>query len=343
MKTSKSHREGKKGTIVVIAGLGLTAIVGAAALAVDYGLMVNDMQRIQRTAEAAALSGACKLNDLATTYGSSYTSYSTYVQYQVTQDTQSVAALNGVPMASVSTSVDTIAKLVTVNASSSRASLFAGVLGFALPSKTKTAQAGVYSVTQVGGPAPIAMTTTDFNNWRYSNTSHTFTLERNQGNSFDAANASGNGAEFLGLSVQESNGKSPKQWEDACQYGDDVPMTANDNNSSTTTDAPLSLNAATAQVNKGYDAFLYRWNNNMKTFPMAVCDPCGAGTGNSPHQIQKICYVELTAAPITSGSGNSKVFRMQLKIINTPVNSDSALATTSGSTDTGMTTVKLSR
>ena len=49
------------GGVVVIVTLSLTVLMGVCALVVDYGLLVNDKNRLQRGCDAAALAGASQL------------------------------------------------------------------------------------------------------------------------------------------------------------------------------------------------------------------------------------------------------------------------------------------
>jgi Flp pilus assembly protein TadG len=51
----------RSGSVVVIAALSLVALTGMCALAVDYGLLVSDANRLQRACDAAALAGATYL------------------------------------------------------------------------------------------------------------------------------------------------------------------------------------------------------------------------------------------------------------------------------------------
>lgn len=55
----------RRGSIVLIVASSITVILGFTAIAVDYGLLVNDANRLQRACDAAALAGASELRATA--------------------------------------------------------------------------------------------------------------------------------------------------------------------------------------------------------------------------------------------------------------------------------------
>ena len=66
MKTKSSviaRRSRRGGTILYLFSAALVVLLGCGALAVDYGVLVNDKNYLQRVCDAAALAGATKLTD----------------------------------------------------------------------------------------------------------------------------------------------------------------------------------------------------------------------------------------------------------------------------------------
>ena len=77
----------RKGSVSVIMALSITFILGCAALAVDYGVLVADANRLQRACDAGALAGAMKLKA---------TGVAVTDDYNAKVDAQRVAFQNGV-------------------------------------------------------------------------------------------------------------------------------------------------------------------------------------------------------------------------------------------------------
>jgi len=59
----QNRRSPRKGVMYLMFAGGIVALCGFAALAVDYGVLVNDKNHLQRVCDAAALGGATKLTD----------------------------------------------------------------------------------------------------------------------------------------------------------------------------------------------------------------------------------------------------------------------------------------
>jgi Flp pilus assembly protein TadG len=61
MKQFHCNSQPRKGSVMVLASLLMVALLGCAGLAVDYGVLVADKNRLQRAADAGALAGAAWL------------------------------------------------------------------------------------------------------------------------------------------------------------------------------------------------------------------------------------------------------------------------------------------
>ncbi len=64
----KSFIKNEKGSIIVLVAISMTVLLGFSALAVDYGSMTNQRSLLQNAADAAALAGAIKGEDVAREY-----------------------------------------------------------------------------------------------------------------------------------------------------------------------------------------------------------------------------------------------------------------------------------
>src|SRR5437588_7046718 len=57
----KTARKARKGTVILLVAVCLTGMLGFAALAIDGGVLLDDRQRVQSAADAAALAAANQL------------------------------------------------------------------------------------------------------------------------------------------------------------------------------------------------------------------------------------------------------------------------------------------
>src|SRR5437868_15312109 len=83
----RSRRRG--GSVIVLVTLSTVFLLGCTALAVDYGLLVVDANRLQRACDAAALAGASQLkmtNDTTDTYNAKVVAVNTAAQNGVVID-----------------------------------------------------------------------------------------------------------------------------------------------------------------------------------------------------------------------------------------------------------------
>ena len=187
------------GSVIVIVALSLVALSGFGALAVDYGVMVNDANRLQRAADAAALAGAAQLKK------SGYDPIDTYNARIVAGN---VMAQNGIANYNANNiSFNATNTKITVPANTVRNYFFAPV--FRLIDKnsatsgqiSRSASAGRTALKGVPSAAPLAITTTDY--YQYKNGgSFDVELIRNHDEDFDAG-------EMVGMDLRlGNNGKS---------------------------------------------------------------------------------------------------------------------------------------
>ena len=153
------HATYRKGSVSVIMALSITFIMGCGALAVDYGVLVADANRLQRACDAGALAGAMKLK----TTGVDVTD-----EYNAKVDAQRVAFQNGV---TVNFNDITVTNGTTIRmlASTSRTLFFARALGQRTGAITRSSTAGVAAGDNLStGPgrirvAPIGISWESYN------------------------------------------------------------------------------------------------------------------------------------------------------------------------------------
>ena len=196
----------RQGVTIVMMALALASLLGFGAIAVDYGMMVADANRMQRACDAAALAGATELcttgNDAAS----------------IALDTTRARALAVAVAARNNTTVNpnditfpTYNK-IRVPATAARVSFFAAAIGNTGGVLNRFAQAGRLPLKGLTGASPLAITTNDFNTYR-NGTSFEVKLIRNQDTNFDPGTASS-----LDLRL-DSSGKSGAVFQDDLQYG----------------------------------------------------------------------------------------------------------------------------
>lgn len=174
MEHFHSHRISRRnGSVSVVMALSVSMLLGCCALAVDYGLLVADANRLQRACDAAAIAGANKLK---------VTGVDVTDEYNAKVDAQRVAAQNGVSVNFDDITV-TNGMTVRVPASTTRSFSFARTMGQNSGSITRSATAGRVALAGVFGAVPLAITTNDY--YTYKNgSSFEVLLVRNQDTDF---------------------------------------------------------------------------------------------------------------------------------------------------------------
>ncbi len=145
------RRARRRGTVMYFVAGGLVMLMGAAALAVDYGVLVNDKNYLQRVCDAAALAGATKLPE---TDGATNFARMTATQNRFTDDANNDMAI---------TFLDADRR-IQVEAVRRRSLFFARVLG------QNQGVVRAHAIASAGGPAtpqlvPIVITTTTYDTY----------------------------------------------------------------------------------------------------------------------------------------------------------------------------------
>ena len=159
----KDKRNRRRGSITMIMAGGSVFMLGCAALAVDYGLLVADANRLQRACDAAALAGAAKLK---------VTGSDEYDTYQARLEAQRVGQLNGAPVEWSEISFSNANARIHVPAATVRSFFFARALGKTDSAITRTAKASVApgNNLQTGGNrlrvAPIGISWETYNAYK---------------------------------------------------------------------------------------------------------------------------------------------------------------------------------
>jgi Flp pilus assembly protein TadG len=206
---STSRRSRRKGSTIVLVALSTVVLCGCMAIAVDYGLLVNDANRMQRAADAAALSGANELCKTGTDAAS------------ILLDTQRarelavvVAARNGVTINGLTDVTFPAYNRIEVTAQTTRNFWFARVIpdGATSSSLARKARAGRMALKGLTGASPLAITTVDYATYK-GGSPFEVKLIRNQDSDFIPTTATS-----LDLRLDNS-GKSGAVFENDLMYG----------------------------------------------------------------------------------------------------------------------------
>lgn len=345
MSESSSRR---RGSVVIIVYFSLVMLMGFCALAVDYGILNADANRLQRGCDVAALAGAGMLKK---------TTDDVDVPLAA-QEAIRVAAQNNVvvtytpnnPPSDITFPPGTAGawSRIRVQSRFTRQLLFARFWGMNTAGLGRAATAELTYVTQVNkGFVPLVITTNDYNT--YSNGANmTVSLIRMQSRTDFAPGT------IIGIRTNPANnGKSPSHWADDVQNGttdivkildNDVSINAALQNQSGRLDAALNARIADARVagwNPGVNPTTadeiaaygkYPSAAARRVFTIGVADPTAASTGNQNIVLLKFVQVYLVA----SDYGNVTLRLMPKAIVNTEGD-----YTIGGTTDTGLQVVRL--
>lgn len=181
--------------MLMLVAVTMVTLMGFSAMAVDYGLLVNDRNRLQRACDAAALAGAQELkltgNDTTDTANATTVAIAT-------------AGQNGVTIYASDISFSHSNADITVPARLTRNLFFARVLGITTGSVAATATAGVTPTSGGYTPyvAPVGITTDTYNTYLTNTDVQTLSLIRHNKNNFEFG-------DFVLFDLSPSNGKSP--------------------------------------------------------------------------------------------------------------------------------------
>jgi|GEM_PF-2986829 len=160
VQTARAPRR-RTGNILFTILLTIVPVMGFAALAVDYGVLVHDKNHLQRACDASALAAAQELkvsgNDDADTANATTVAIAT-------------AAQNGVTVTSDDISFSDDNSNVTVSADLTRNLFFARVLGIVTGDVGASATAGAGGMASHYSPyvSPIGITMDDYNSYKYN-------------------------------------------------------------------------------------------------------------------------------------------------------------------------------
>ena len=307
---TRSARRG--GSTIVLMALSMTVLMGCAALAVDYGLLVADASRMQRAADAAALAGASELCTTGTDATAIYNDTARARALAVV-----VAQRNG---ATVNANDITFPQWNRINvpASTTRNFFFATMMGQRSSAVTRTAMAGRMPLKGVSGVVPIAITTNDYNTYIGGGTFEV-QLIRNQDTNFDPGTATS-----LDLRLDNS-GKSGAVFENDLEYGySGQTVIGQQINSALTSD----INSQGAKLEDAFDwridqAALAPYNDtgNNYTFPnypggdpriitLIVADPNPANNNNP--QVTARRFVSVYIETVRSPANKAVYFRIRI-------------------------------
>ncbi|HEX9998139.1 MAG TPA: pilus assembly protein TadG-related protein, partial [Abditibacterium sp.] len=150
----------RRGSVLTLAALSMVALLGFAALAVDYGQLVVTRNHLQRACDAAALAGAAELPasttsrmDMAT-----YQAQNTAFQNKVLTSETTVTYPTPAPAAN--------SNRIRVSATRNVPTLFARVLGITSNTVSTQAVAGRSALKGIPGNIPLAITVDDYNKFK---------------------------------------------------------------------------------------------------------------------------------------------------------------------------------
>lgn len=198
------RRDSRKGSIIVLFALALVALLGAVGLGLDYAMVVADASRLQQACDFAALAGALKLKNTPIDGDSDDVANARADADRITRDQMDAVEDLRITFANANSRI-------RVEADYLRHHYFMRLLGRSESSVTRWATAEASVVAGVSGAAPLAITTTDYDNFKNGNPL-TVRMARNQDEDFDPG-------DVLGMSTDNSPSKPVAHWEDDVRTG----------------------------------------------------------------------------------------------------------------------------
>lgn len=155
-KLRRAARARRGGSVVVVVAMSMVMLMGFAAIAVDYGVLVTDANQLQRGCDAAAVAGASELYKNGTSAAALTTDQTNARNIAV-----AIAAKNGVEVSPNNVSFPTNNKIKVV-ANRNRKLFFAAAMGIPTGKVSRSATAGRIALKGVSHAVPLAMTTDDY-------------------------------------------------------------------------------------------------------------------------------------------------------------------------------------
>lgn len=290
---------GRRGNILVTLALSLIVLLGAVGLGVDYAMLVADASRLQQSCDFAALAGALKLKNTPQDGDSDDVANARADADRVARDQMDAVQGLRISFAQDNTRI-------RVEADYLRRHYFIRVLGFSESTITRWATAEASVVAGLSGAAPLAITTTDYNNYKNGDPL-TVRMARNQDEAFNAG-------DVLGMSPDQNSSKPVNTWENEVQYGLDASImigqeVVNSINADTRNQGRRLVSAlATANDSRIARAAGAPWNDTGTTYTypsypgddprvmtILVCDPKDQYSGTSlyPSTVDRLIAVYL--------------------------------------------------
>ncbi len=153
-----NNRGRRRGSALILVALGITVLLGASALSVDYGLLVHDKNVMQRACDSAALAGASRLKLTNDVYDTSQASILAI----------DVAGRNGTPITSSDIVFLNGNRTIQVSANANRSLFFARFLGRTSAAVAARATATVKGIDHLvtGYVKPIGITWETYNAYK---------------------------------------------------------------------------------------------------------------------------------------------------------------------------------
>lgn len=350
----------RKGSVTVMMALSIVMLLGCSALAVDYGLLVADANRLQRACDAGALAGAAKLKA---------TGVDSTDEYNAKLDAQRVAFQNGVSVNFNDITV-TNGVQIRVPASTTRSFFFARAIGKNSGVINRSATAGVGAGDNLStGPgrirvAPIGISWETYNAYNADRANaHDIELVRQNKQTFGLD-------DMVLFDLRDNNAKSGAHMQDQ--------LTGAATEYSSIGDYETTLNASQASEKKkledGLQALFGRsagapWNDSSSTGTQYNNILSGASPRDNPRVVYLIVtpstsnvsngtfdtqvqgyapvYIEgfYYEDVISGGNGNNsvteRVLRMRLRFLPAGIASDGQVKRKPGATVSGIRTISL--
>lgn len=285
---SSQNRRLQKGQGLVLFVFCAVTLVGFCALAVDFGMLALAASRMQAAADSAALAGAAKLK---LSKGSGGLVATTASQTNATTDAVFIASQNGYPVSSSDVSFP-VAYQVRIDVKANSPLFLAKIWNSNSTFLQRHATAEMTAVAGIGGGAPLGITEQDYETYK-TGTRFEVRLVRNQEADF-------NPGEVLALSNQDdSNGKSPNQWQENLETGISEMVEIGDQ--------LVSIDSSEGNQGKRLvDGLEARGIGSI--FPIVVTQAKAVTHGNSQHVVIDVVYVKLISVRRQGGGPNSEAY-----------------------------------
>lgn len=259
----RSHSCGRRrGSTLLLVALGITVFLGAGALSIDYGILVNDKNVMQRSCDAAALAGVSRLKMTNDAYDT----------VQASNLAIDVARRNGTTITASNITFLDSNRTIRVTSNSTRSLFFGRFLGRTNAAVAARATATLKGVDHLvtGYVKPIGITWETYNAYKNDQANYRdLTLIRQNKEVFEKD-------DYVLFDLRDSNGASPAQMENQ--------LTGAAQEMVSIGDFERTLNAATVAQRKkftdGLDTLMNRakgspWFDNGPTLPS---NPGGSDT-----------------------------------------------------------------